>query len=39
MIFNKCFINGKVYGDVVDEYGNFMDIIEVGIYDLFDYYL
>lgn len=28
MTFNKCSINGKAYGDVVDEYGNPMDITE-----------
>ncbi|XP_022330149.1 phospholipid-transporting ATPase ID-like isoform X3 [Crassostrea virginica] len=28
MSFNKCSIDGKSYGDVVDEYGNPMDITE-----------
>ncbi|XP_048732030.2 phospholipid-transporting ATPase ID-like isoform X2 [Ostrea edulis] len=28
MTFNKCSIDGKSYGDVVDEYGNPMDITE-----------
>lgn len=39
MTFNKCSINGKAYGDVVDEYGNPMDITEVGTHDLSDHYL
>lgn len=39
MTFNKCSINGKAYGDVVDEYGNPMDITEVSSHDLSDHYL
>lgn len=34
MSFNKCSIDGKSYGDVVDEYGNPMDITEVRLQDL-----
>ena len=29
MTFNKCTINGKSYGDPVDDYGNPMDITSV----------
>lgn len=39
MTFNKCSINGKAYGDVVDEYGNPMDITEVSSHNLSDHYL
>ncbi|KAK1789851.1 hypothetical protein P4O66_015724 [Electrophorus voltai] len=30
MIFSKCSINGKIYGDVYDEFGHKVEITEVG---------
>ena len=29
MTFNKCSMSGKAYGDVVDKYGNPLDITDV----------
>ena len=32
MTFNKCSINGKAYGDPVDEHGNPMDVTSVSFF-------
>ena len=31
MTFNKCAIEGKSYGDPIDQYGNPMDVTDVSI--------